>query len=154
LRAGQERRYVLDTNIFIQAASDAIWQEKLERFHAAFAPFEVLSAVVAQELLAGVKGRAAKTLHSKVLEPFERRGRVIAPSYSAWKETGNVLSTLVSSGRTSWPAVSRSFVNDVLLAMSCRESGVVLVTENVRDFARIAAVRQFDFVAPWPNPIA
>jgi predicted nucleic acid-binding protein len=41
-------------------------------------------------------------------------------------------------------------VNDVLLAMSCRESGVVLVTANVRDFERIAKVTKFAFVAPWP----
>jgi len=49
-----------------------------------------------------------------------------------------------------WRSVSRSFVNDVLLAMSCREAGAVLVTANMRDFARIAAVRRFEFVAPWP----
>jgi predicted nucleic acid-binding protein len=152
--AGRERRYTLDTNVFIHAARDVTWQQELERFHATFAPFEVLSAVVAQELLAGVTGRTSKTLHANVIEPFERRGRVIVPSYAAWKETGSVLSTLFSSGRSSWPDVSRSFVNDVLLAMSCREAGVVLVTENVRDFSRIAAVRPFDFVAPWPNPVA
>jgi hypothetical protein len=29
---------------------------------------------------------------------------------------------------------------------------VVLVTENTRDFERIAQVRRFDFVAPWPVP--
>jgi hypothetical protein len=36
--------------------------------------------------------------------------------------------------------------------MSCRESEIVLVTKNVRDFARIAARRRFDFVAPWLVP--
>ena len=38
----------------------------------------------------------------------------------------------------------------MLLAPSCRESGVVLVTANTRDFARIARLAAFDFVAPWP----
>jgi predicted nucleic acid-binding protein len=150
--AGRERRYVLDTNVFIRAARDAGWREQLVRFHAAFAPFEWLAAVVAQELLAGVRGSAARTLERAVLEPFERRGRVIVPSYEAWKETAAVLSGLVAAGQTSWPAVSRSFVNDILLAMSCREAGVVLVTENTRDFERIAKVRPFDFVTPWPVP--
>jgi hypothetical protein len=50
--------------------------------------------------------------------------------------------------------VSRSFVNDILLAMSCREAGVVLVTENVRDFARIAEVRAFDSCRRGPYPRA
>lgn len=150
--AGRERRYVLDSNIFIRAARDPAWQEQLIRFHAAFAPFEWLAAVVAQELHAGVCGSSADVLDRAVLDPFERRGRLIVPSWSAWKETGRVLSALVAGGKARWPDVSRSFVNDILLAMSCREAGVVLVTGNTRDFERIARVRRFDFVAPWPVP--
>jgi predicted nucleic acid-binding protein len=150
--AGGERRYVLDTNVFTKASRDTEWSEQLLRFHAAFAPFEWLAAVVAQELLAGVRGKEATALEQQVLRPFERRRRVVVPSYTAWKDTGAVLSALVASGRARWPEVSRSLVNDILLAMSCREAGVVLVTMNTRDFARIAEVRPFDFVAPWPVP--
>lgn len=147
-----QRRYALDTSVFIRATRDAGWQEHLERFHAAFAPFEVLSSVVVQELMAGVRGEAARLLERSLLLPFEKRGRVIVPSYAAWKGAGEVLSALVTVHKMRWPEVSRSFVNDVLLALSCREAGVVLVTENHRDFARIAEVRKFDFVAPWPKP--
>lgn len=46
--------------------------------------------------------------------------------------------------------VSKAFPNDLLLALSCREAGCVLVTENERDFARIRRFVPFDFVAPWP----
>jgi predicted nucleic acid-binding protein len=148
----RERRYALDTNVFIRAGRDSAWQEQLVRFHAAFAPFEWLAAVVVQELRAGVQGRAAKQMERVLFEPFERRGRLVVPSYEAWKETGVVLSALVAQGQVRWPEISRSFVNDVLLAMSCREAGVVLVTENTRDFAHISDVRSFDFVAPWPVP--
>ena len=148
---GRERLYVLDTNVFIRAARDSAFGEDLTRFHAAFAPFEHLAAVVAQELIAGARGLAAKTIERAIIEPFERRGRIIVPSYAAWKETGAVLSALVSSG-IRWPDVSRSFVNDILLAMSCREAGMVLVTGNLRDFERIARVKPFEFTAPWPVP--
>ena len=147
-----QRRYALDTNVFIRATRDSAWLEHLERFHAAFAPFEVLSAVVAQELMAGVRGEAARVLERSLLLPFERRGRVIVPTYAAWKGAGEVLSALVAAHKVRWHELSRSFVNDVLLALSCREAGVMLVTENHRDFARIAEVRKFDFVAPWPKP--
>jgi len=44
----------------------------------------------------------------------------------------------------------RSFVNDVLIAASCAEAGVTLVTDNARDFARIGAVLRFGVTAPWP----
>ena len=50
--------------------------------------------------------------------------------------------------------LSKSFANDVLLALSCRETGCVLVTDNERDFARIRRYVQFDFVKPWPGGIA
>lgn len=149
--AASRRRFVLDTNIFIRAARDRSLADELERFHAAFAPFEALSAVVVQELRAGVHGEAVERLEKALLSPFERRDRVIVPTYSAWKATGEVLSELVHSGKQRWTGVSRSFVNDVLLAMSCRESGAVLVTLNESDFAMIAEVRAFQFIGPWPE---
>jgi predicted nucleic acid-binding protein len=47
--------------------------------------------------------------------------------------------------------VSKSFANDVLLALSCREAGCVLVTENDRDFKRIRRYVSFDYTKPWPG---
>ncbi len=148
----RERRYTVDTNLYIDALRTAEGKAALSAFHSAYAPFEHLSAVVAQELRAGVRAAAAAKLEAAILAPFERRGRLVTPTYDAWKEAGRVLGELiVPSGRST---VSRSFVNYVLLAMSCRESGIVLVTKNVADCARIAAVRSFDFVPPWPTPVA
>ena len=57
---------------------------------------------------------------------------------------------LASSSPHALAIGNPSFVNDVMLAMSCRETGAVLITGNTRDFARIASVRAFDFVPPWP----
>lgn len=145
-----ERRYTVDTNLYIDALRTAEGKAALNAFHAAYAPFAHLSAVVAHELRAGARGRAAKTLEAAIIAPFERRGRLVVPSYAAWKESGRVLAELV--GPAQWDRVARGFVNDVLLAMSCREAGVVLVTRNLRAFTRIATVRRFDFVAPWPIP--
>jgi hypothetical protein len=63
---------------------------------------------------------------------------------------GAPLADLVRREGIELTRVSKSFGNDVLLALSCRESGVVLVTANTRDFARIARLAAFDFVAPGP----
>jgi predicted nucleic acid-binding protein len=71
---------------------------------------------------------------------------VFVPTYWAWKEAGRILSGLVGKVQSVPP----SLVNDTLLAMSCRESGVVLITGNLRDFERIAKFRNFDFVSAWP----
>src|SRR4051812_7228092 len=114
-------------------------------FHAQFAPFEYLSAVVASELRAGVRSPAeGARIDRHLLAPFERRGRVFAPSYDAWKAAGAAHALL----RSSPP--SRGFHNDLLLAVSCREHGITLVTRNAGDFERIQRVVRFEFIADWP----
>lgn len=149
------RRYVLDTQLFINAFRDPAANEALERFHRAFAPFEYLSVVVAQELRAGVRREQdRKALERHVLNVFERSGRTFAPSADAWHRSGDLLSEMMQMQGLEFGRVSKSFANDVLLALSCREAGCVLVTENQRDFQRIRQHVRFDFVRPWPGDLA
>ena len=142
------RPLVIDTHLYVDALRTEAGKQALDEFQQAFAPFLHFHAVVAQELRAGTRAADGKRLETRLFAPYERRGRLISPSYEAWKEAGRVLGELVAP--TAWRSVTRSFVNDVLLAMSCREAGAVLITSNSTDFARIAKVRPFDFVAPWP----
>lgn len=127
-------------------------RDALEAFRQAFAPFCVLPAIVAQELLAGVRSLAeVRRLEKQLVSRFARRGRLLAPSADGWLESGRVLRALVQADGPELAKVSKVFGNDVLLAVTCREHGVCLVTENVRDFARIRRYLRFEFVAPWPN---
>ncbi len=148
-----ERKYALDTNLLVRAFRSDEDYEQARRFHATFSPFLYLSAVVVQELRAGARPSELRALSTSVFAPFERRGRVFTPSYEAWKRAGATLAELVEQEGLELRSVSRSFVNDVVLAASCREAGIVLVTANLRDFTRIARVAPFDFVAPWPRPV-
>jgi hypothetical protein len=50
--------------------------------------------------------------------------------------------------------VSKSFANDVLSAVSCREAGCVLVTLNERDFHRMRRHVSFDDVTHWRRAMA
>ena len=139
-------RYAIDTNVYIDALRETRSRDWLDRFHVSNTPFLHLSSVVAHELRAGARDASARTsIDRDLLTPYERRRRVFTPSYAAWKEAAAVLAELAGG---SWRGVGRSIVNDALLAMSCRESGVVLVTHNVRDFTRIAEIQPFDFVEP------
>ncbi len=145
------RKYVLDTQIFIDAFRDPMANETLQRFHRAFAPFEYLSVVVAQELRAGVtQERDRKVLERNVLDVFERAGRTFAPTASAWHRSGDLLSDMARKEGLEIGRVSKSLANDVLLALSCREAGCVLVTGNERDFHRIRRYVSFEYVKPWP----
>jgi len=143
-------KYALDTNVFIHAFRDADRAEQVRHWRAGFAPFEHLSAVVAQELRAGARTRAAAAqLQRHVFEPLERRGRVFAPTYSAWKRAGEAIASLCTRDNVSPRSLGRTFMSDVVLAASCRESGVTLVTNNEHDFARIRTVLPFEFVPVW-----
>ncbi|MBA3344344.1 MAG: type II toxin-antitoxin system VapC family toxin [Gemmatimonadales bacterium] len=129
-----ERKYVLDTNLFIRAFREEAANAQLQRFHQLFAPFEYLNAVVAQELRAGARAASARRqLERRVLDVYARRGRVVTPSTQVWHDSRDLLAELarqeegLEAGRHS-----KAFGNDVLLALSCREAGLVLVTEPAR----------------------
>ena len=145
-------RYVIDTNLYVAADRDLAWAEELERFVTAQLPFIHFHAVVAQELLAGAIGqKREKLVEESLIQPFERRGRILVPSFAAWKGAGRILSQLVNRKLMSPGGFKRSFLNDCVLAASCREIGATLVTLNRENFELIREVLRFEFTEPWPN---
>jgi predicted nucleic acid-binding protein len=144
-------KYVVDTQLFIHAFRDSTALELLQQFHERFAPFEYLSVIVAQELRAGVRRAAdAKALERHLFQKFQRVHRIVSPSPDAWHHSGDVMAAMAKREGLELARMSKAFSNDVLLAASCRESGCVLVTENVRDFSRIQRFIEFAFTPPWP----
>ena len=94
------RKYVLDTQLFINAFRDAAANEALQQFHRAFAPFEHLSVIVAQELRAGVqRPQDRKALERNVLKVFQRANRTITPSADAWHRSGDLLAEMAKLER-------------------------------------------------------
>lgn len=142
-------KYTLDTNVYIGAFRDPVARVALARFESAYTPTLYMTSVVAQELRAGARTPdATSRLMKAILAPFQSRGRVVAPSYERWIESGTIRATLATKGHTEMTA---SFLNDILLAVTCREHGLVLVTHNVADFATIrATLSGFKFVPPYP----
>lgn len=146
------KRFVLDTNLYIAADRDPARAEELERFVTAFLPSITLHSVIVQELLAGaIDERREKLVLESLIEPFERRDRLITPTYATWKTAGLIMARLVQRKLLSPGGSKRSFPNDCVLAASCRENGLVLVTDNREDFALISHVHPFEVEAPWPE---
>jgi predicted nucleic acid-binding protein len=146
------RKYVLDTQLFIDAFRDPVVNEQLQQFHRVFSPFEHFSVIVAQELRAGVRRpRDRKALERYVFKAFQQANRTITPSADAWHRSGDLLAEMARQEGLEIARLSKAFANDVLLALSCREAGCVLVTNNERDFQRIRCFVQFDFIQPWPG---
>ena len=145
------RKFVLDTNCFVDASRTDGDAAAFGEFCARAAPRLYLSTVVAAELRAGAgNAKDRRTLDRHVLSPYLRRGRVVNPSPAAWDALGTTLAVLVEQDGLVLREVRRSFVFDILIARSCREIGATLVSRNSTDLFRIAKVISFDFVAPYP----
>lgn len=145
-------KYTLDTNIFIDGFRSDEAQVEVFAFLNRALPFTYLSAVVMQELAAGARSAdAARNLQRGVFDPFERRRRVFAPSGAAFARSGRVLAALAA--REGWQLLDEkpSLLNDALIAASCREQGITLITKDA-DFKRLSPfVRGFRYGAPWPE---
>jgi predicted nucleic acid-binding protein len=148
------RKFVLDTNCFVDAARTDADAAAFVEFCARAAPGLYLSTVVAAELRAGA-GTATdrRSLERQVLGPYRRRGRLVNPSPTAWEQLGTTLATLVEEEGLMLRDIRRSFVFDILIAWSCREFGATLVSRNSDDLSRIANAFSFDFVPPYPTRI-
>jgi hypothetical protein len=48
--------------------------------------------------------------------------------------------------------VPKHVVNDIMIAIPCRDASVAVVTKNDIDFARLRQIVAFDFLPPWPAP--
>lgn len=150
--AGGPRKFVLDTNCFVDASRSSDRALAFAEFCAWAAPGLYLSTVVAAELGAGAgSAKDRRILERQVLSPFVRRGRVLNPSPAAWDALGKTLAALVEDEGLVLRDVRRSFVFDILIARSCREVGATLVSRNSTDLSRIAKVFAFDVVAPYPT---
>lgn len=144
-------KYVLDTNLYVAATRDRAAAEGMAEFLAAHLPETWFHATVGQELMVGcTSATARRQVREAYIRPFESRGRILLPSLGAWLRSGELVGRLVERKVLSPGGFSRSFLNDALLAASCREQGATLVTSNVRDFARLQTVERFEFVEPWP----
>lgn len=143
-------RFAFDTNVLVDVLRDPAAEEAFSAFLARFPQAIHLSAVVVLELRAGARTPQQARAVEAVIAPFERRGRVFAPSIGAYRTAGDLLARLAV--REGWTAKAKpSLACDALLAASCREAGMTLVTRD-RDFGRLARYLQgWRTVAPWPE---
>ena len=145
------RKFVLDTNCFVDASRTEAEATAFSEFCAWAARGLYLSTVVAAELRAGAgSAKDRRTLERQILAPYIRRGRLLTPSSAAWDALGTTLATFVEEEGLVLRDVRRSFVFDILIARSCRDIGATLVSRNSADLSRIAKIFSFDFIAPYP----
>ncbi|SRR5581483_7882449 len=102
-----------------------------------------LSAVVLEELYAGVSSRKAHVIR-QFQRNFEKVRRVLVPNLTDWSEAGTVLSRLAE--KYGYDHIGRArLTNDALIAINAGRLGMEVITANERDFRRLAEFRSFQY---------
>lgn len=143
--------YLVDTNLYIRAFREVEFGERFRAWHAAAIARLAMSAVVLHELLVGASDKHRRQLLERgYAAEFRRRRRLLVPSASVWSRAAEADRQLRARGGYEAKLEQRSFANDLLIALTCREVGAILVTANADDFELIRSVTGVRFVADLP----
>jgi len=138
---------MFDTNVYVAAIREGLGGISFGRLADA-APRTFLASVVSAELRAGALDETGRKIVIDLTQRFERLGRVVAPTSGSWNDAGDVLAN-ITRREPRFRTKVRTLWNDVLIALSARQIGATVVTENVDDFRLLRRYLRFDLeVAP------
>jgi predicted nucleic acid-binding protein len=136
-------RLLFDTSVYISVLRDESFAQEFRPRYFRDIPRTHFSSVVIQELLAGARTFRPRRQAAALYEPFERAGRIVTPSHSVWKEVGTTVAVLAGRVPQFRDKLSRSLINDMLIALSGRSVGATVITRNGEDFRLIQRFRTF-----------
>ena len=131
-------KYMLDTNICIYTIKNRPQQVRsaFNRFHDQLC----ISSVCLMELVYGAEKSASPERNHAVVEGFAARLEVLPYDDLAASHTGQLRAELARSGAPIGPY-------DQLIAGHARSRGLIIVTNNRREFDRVAGLRVEDWTA-------
>ena len=132
-------KYMLDTNICIFTIKNKPNEvrEAFNRYHGQLS----ISAVTLMELIYGAEKSASPEKNLAVVEGFAARLDVLDYNHGAAAHSGQLRAELAKTGKPNGPY-------DQMLAGHARSLGLILVTNNLREFDRVAGLRVEDWVQP------
>ena len=130
-------KYMLDTNIVIYVIKRRPL-EVLDTFNQ-HAGQMCISSITLSELLHGVEKSAQPDHNLRQVESFVSRLDVLDYTSKASAHYGDIRSNLEKKGKTIG-------VNDIHIAGHARSEGLILVTNNLKEFERVEALRLDNWV--------
>jgi len=134
-------KYMLDTNICIFTVKNrpAHMREVFNRHHGQMC----ISAVSLMELIYGAEKSASPERNLAVVEGFAARLDVLPFDEIAASHTGQLRAELAKSGTPIGPY-------DQMIAGHARSRGLIIVTNNRREFDRVPGLRVEDWATSAP----
>jgi predicted nucleic acid-binding protein len=133
---------VFDTTVYVAAIREGLASPAARTLEAARAR-TYLASVVSAELRAGALTEAGRRAVQELTLWSHRVDRVVTPTAGSWERAGDVfgrLRRLEPRLRSKVPTLW----NDLLIALSARQVGATLVSENVHDFELLRRYVSFD----------
>lgn len=130
-------KYMLDTNICIYTIKNRPQhvREVFKDHHGQLC----ISTVTLMELIYGAEKSSAQARNLADVEGFAARLEVLNYDHDAAAHTGQLRAELAKAGRTIGPY-------DHMIAGHARSLGLILVTNNLREFERVPGLRVEDWV--------
>lgn len=132
-------KYMLDTNICIFTLKNRPQEvrEAFNRHHGQLC----ISTITLMELFYGAEKSAAPERNLSVVEGFAARLEVLSYDNLAAAQSGQLRAELAKAGTPVGPY-------DQMIAGHARSLGLILVSNNLREFQRVPGLR----VEDWLNP--
>lgn len=136
---GRGGLYLIDTNLYIRAFREPEFGNRFRSWHEQMIGRLVMSVVVLHELLVGATDERRRHLVERAYAgEFRSRGLLLLPSEAVWSKAVAADRTIRGKPKYRPKLDQRSFANDLLIALTCREAGATLITANADDFELIA----------------
>lgn len=127
---------IFDTSIFIDHLRTGCHEQRIESLTGLIRT----SSVVLAELWRG----ATRPAERKLLQALERNHPILTPTEKNWLESGRIVGQ-IRADKGFAPEKLRDLHFDVLIALTARSFGALLITSNRSDFELISAYRRFQF---------
>ena len=131
-------KYLLDTNIVIYTMKNRP-KEVRDAFRRHYGQI-CISSVTYMELVFGTERSANPEQNLRVLEGFAARLDVLSYGTDAATHTGQIRAELAATGASIRPY-------DQMIAGHARSLGLIVVTNNVKEFTRVEGLRIDNWVA-------
>ena len=132
-------KFILDTNVYIEAATSDIGWRRFEQTIIPMLPFVYISSVVVFELRLAGKGPNEEELLNRHIQSLTHVGRLVTPLFNDWLESAPFLEN----------KKLRSQLCDTLIAYSARQIGAVLYTFDIKDFYPLSKKMDLPIKRPW-----
>lgn len=131
-------KYLLDTNICVYLIKKKP-ENVLEKLHSKMGDGFAISAITLAELMHGVEASAHQEKNTLALNQFLSIVDILPFDDEAAAEYGKICATLRRRGTPIGPM-------DMLIAAHAKAKGLVIVTNNMREFKRVESIELENWV--------